>query len=172
MRSKLAGVRERPRTLSPRKTIFVYFAFLAGLVMFLAAGALYLHAYLTMRWLADIKAEAVARAASAAAVVAPLDTGKCPSAKPVLIGFDANGGSLCRRLPEACGEGQYIASIDPETFELRCADAGALVECPAGTYVTEFMWLGEGHISFSCHPRLDPFIAWKFTPILGSRGSD
>jgi hypothetical protein len=178
MRSEFIAVREMPPVPPPRKTTFVYAAFLAGLAMLLVAGALYTHVFLTKRWLVRIKVEATSRAAIAASpqparfVGANGDANKCPGERPVLIGFDANGKSVCRALSAACEAGRYVASIDPLTLEVRCADAGGAVSCPAGSYITEFMWLGEERVSFSCHPRLDPFVAWKFTPVLGSRGND
>lgn len=175
MRSEFIAVREKPPAPPPRKTTFVYVAFLAGLAMLLVAGALHTHVLLTKRWLVRIKAEATSRASAVS--VSPesarvVDTERCPGERPVLIGFDANGKPVCRALSAACEAGQYVAAIDPLTLELRCADAGGAVACPAGSYITEFMWLGEERISFSCHPRLDPFVAWKFMPVLGSRGND
>ncbi len=170
MRSETIELREIPPPPPPRKTTFVYVAFLAGLSMLLVGGVIAVHVYLTKSWLAEIKQAAASRSLSAPPDVAT-SSESCPGDRPVLTGFGASGEPLCRAISGACADGQYIASIDPTTLEPVCASAGGVADC-RGSYITEFMWLGEGHMSFTCHPRLDPFVAWKFTPVLGSRGSD
>ena len=157
----------------PRKRTFLICALFAALVMFLMAGALSVHVWKTKQWLKQIKAGAAARSVMMKEkTLARSDSNACPDDKPVLIGFNDHGKAICRAFSSAsCAPGQYIAAIDPQTLDLRCVDAGGDVVCPPNSYITEFMWLGENKTSFSCFQRLDPFKAWKFEPVLSSRGN-
>ncbi len=167
----------------PRESNFTFGALIAALVMFLIAGALFAHALHTNRWLAQIKADAGLRAqlpgsdaaasGSSSASTTDLSMLSCPDSKPALIGFDEKGHAKCRAAStQSCPPGQYISMIDPVTLDVHCSEAGADLSCPATSYITEFMWLGENRVSFSCIARLNPFLAWKFEPALGSRGGD
>jgi|GEM_PF-4826241 len=149
------------------------FAVVGAFLMFLVAGTLAAHVWKTREWLSLVKAQAAARSVTTTAPkMSRADSNACPNEKPVLIGFDERGRARCRAFSSAsCPAGQYISSIDPKTLDLHCADAGGEMSCPTNSYITEFVWLGENHISFSCFPRLDPFRTWKFEPVLGSRGN-
>lgn len=161
---------------SPKKwlTPFTYAAVVTSLTMFLIAAGLFVHVLQTKAWLRQIKADTAARALAIPDVSSKMEASHaCPDKTPVLIGFDEKGRARCRALAsQTCDVGQYIASIDPQTLEVHCASAGAEVSCATNSYITEFMWLGENRVSFSCNPRLDPFLAWKFEPVLGSKGND
>jgi hypothetical protein len=154
---------------------FAFGALIAALIMFLIAGALYVHVFRTKKWLSQIKSDAALRAQGprpkVSASAADLSTLSCPDSKPVLIGFDEKGHAKCRAVSnQSCAPGQYISTIDPASLEIHCSEAGADMQCPLDSYITEFMWLGESRVSFSCNPRLNPFMAWKFEPTLGSQG--
>lgn len=160
---------------NPAKSNFAFGAFVAAFVMILIAAALYVHAVQTRHWIATLKNEASARAKEVTldVPVAGLQAASCPPDQPVLIGFDANGKARCRAVnKQSCPTGQYISSIDPTTLEIKCSDAGGPLACSRDTYVTEFLWLGENRVAYSCLPRLNPFEAWKFEPMLGSRGEE
>ena len=156
------------------KRPLIFFALAASVLMFLIAGTLFTHVLQMKKWLGQIKSEVAAQTlARKETAFSRADTNACADEQPLLIGFDEKGKPRCRALTSPpCAPGQYVAAIDPVTLATRCADAGGAMACPAGAYITEFMWLGENHISFSCIPRLDPFLAWKFEPVLSSRGND
>jgi hypothetical protein len=144
MRSDMMGVREIPPRPPPRKTTFVYVAFLCGLSMLLASGALYTHVYLTRRWLTQMKTDAGARLGVASEVSRVDESNRCPIATPVLIGFGEHGEVRCRALPKRCAGGQYIASMDPATLEIQCVEAGA----PAANSLRSFNGSARGESLF------------------------
>lgn len=161
----------------PPSSNFVYGAVITALAMFLLAAGLFAHALQTKAWVAQMKAGSSTRAreprVSGPASETDLSMLSCSDPKPVLIGFDEKGHAKCRAVSsQSCPTGQYISFIDPTTLDIHCSEAGADLTCPADSYLTEFMWLGENRVSFSCRPRVDPFLAWKFEPTLSLRGSD
>lgn len=91
----------------------------------------------------------------------------CPITEPLLIGLDGAGRAICRPIGKMmCAEGEYVTGLDPVSLSVSCAPVGAAIQCAEGEVITSFEWRGGDRIATSCTPRLNPFIAWKFSPML------
>lgn len=93
----------------------------------------------------------------------------CPPGQPLLAGFDGEGQAICRPIAKTlCEEGEYVKSVDPQTLDVSCAPIGRSIACADGEFLAGFEWQGEDRVVSTCKPRLNPFIAWKFSPTLKS----
>ncbi len=91
----------------------------------------------------------------------------CPSETPLLAGVDGEGKLICRAIEKRqCEPGEYVTAIDPKTLAVTCAPVGKEIACPDGNFISAFEWQGEDRVVFTCRPRLNPFVAWKFQPAL------
>ncbi|MEY4617009.1 MAG: hypothetical protein RJB66_1969 [Pseudomonadota bacterium] len=81
---------------------------------------------------------------------------------PILMGLDAQTGvPICRGVNPTCAPNQYIESIDPVTMSPTCADLPVgNINCGSDQQMlTTFYWQGGTKYTYSCSPRVNPYIA-------------
>lgn len=88
---------------------------------------------------------------------------QCPSDKPLLRGFTAEGQPICQSLPADCRPGRYVKRIDPMSLTgaggVQCEEIPSSAACPAGQFINDARWNGPAGFIVGCQPSFNPFAA-------------
>ncbi|MFN7453530.1 MAG: hypothetical protein ACK5RO_02605 [Pseudobdellovibrionaceae bacterium] len=85
-----------------------------------------------------------------------LATTRCPASSPLFRGFTATGEVKCDPLPAACGNDQFLTSVERSTLTPNCTLIPEAPDCPTDQLVSRFEWRASGVPDVQCSGIIRP----------------